>query len=170
MLYPITSGSNIGCIKSNFVAFFDGVETLTSDSMLSNNRIFHNVKSLFFSDRVTVNGQISLIDYLFYTFPRGIWHHYLSISLIYIDFIYMMNTSLSNKTRKTWRYPNLKVTTTKTTATLLRSSALFCRSHLGVFTALWQLHSFCELLLFPHLLERSVSYGYLTQYPSQPDG
>ena len=47
VLHPIARRSNIGCVKSNFAALFDGVEALASDAVLGNDWIFHNMKCLF---------------------------------------------------------------------------------------------------------------------------
>ena len=62
MLDPIPSGRDIGCVKSDLIASFDAVKALATDAMLNNHRIFHNMKFLFFNDRVTVNGIIIETD------------------------------------------------------------------------------------------------------------
>ena len=47
VLDPVARCSNIGCVKSNFAALFDGVEALASNAVLGNDWIFHNMKRLF---------------------------------------------------------------------------------------------------------------------------
>ena len=44
VLDPVARCSNIGCVKSNFAALFDGVEALASYAVLGNDWIFHNMK------------------------------------------------------------------------------------------------------------------------------
>ena len=47
VLDPIARCSNIGCVKGNFAALFDGVKALASYAVLGNDWIFHNMKCLF---------------------------------------------------------------------------------------------------------------------------